>query len=287
MPRKSEQCSISTSQPSGKDSHAQVAGGIKDVTRGEVARLYAWQRCSICSLTYTLDIFVPASALNTEMSQQFYPYFNVNLSTTGSAAYPTTFQSGNDAFRTLTTACEKATEQEDGVGLPGTKSLGSGRKHGTFKIEILSILNERVVSGPQREFSARRAVEVDEVVRPVDGERGLAIRGVDGAACLGNPQRGEQAVVSQVHLSEINGAVREDGQAGMPIVTASLPCEAPTSSPLQPRPSQQRVMLAVATRPGSWLTQLTSSRMAMPEAGGTLPPVQRRTKGTYQADDLA
>lgn len=127
------------------------------VTAGEKNTTLYSQTCSgqVCDLTYTLYLFVPASALNTEMSQQFYPYFNVNLSTAASAAVPTvmllgdgnprvgkpqrisatefavivtftfTVQAGDNSYRALVGACEKATEQEDGIGLPGHHECGN------------------------------------------------------------------------------------------------------------------------------------------------------------------
>jgi serine/threonine protein kinase len=106
-----------------------------------------------CQLAYTFTIPVPPSALNTEMSKQWYVYFGINLSPSGTPAVPTSMQLGAgdpvlgapqrisaDEFeRSLTftfqtngeygheavQTCTKDTEAQDGVGLPGSHDCGA------------------------------------------------------------------------------------------------------------------------------------------------------------------
>jgi RNA polymerase sigma factor (sigma-70 family) len=108
----------------------------------------------VCQMTATVNVFVPASALNTEISKQWYPYFAVNLGPAGTPPAPPKFmllgagdphviksqrisatefgltitfsyQVGNNGSHALWTACAKHTEAEDGIGLPSNHSCGS------------------------------------------------------------------------------------------------------------------------------------------------------------------
>lgn len=108
-----------------------------------------------CNETITLTTKVPSSALGTEMAKQVFPYFGLNLSTTGkpgapavlvlnggraSVSRPTrlsatewrftikfTFTVGNDGYAWLMTECSKDAVTRDGLGLPGTHSCGASR----------------------------------------------------------------------------------------------------------------------------------------------------------------
>jgi len=107
----------------------------------------------VCQATYTATALVPASALNTEMSKQWYPYFAITLSASGEPAPPQTlmldggnpavsspqrisadefqesfsysWQINNDGFAATISACTKDTEAEDGIGLPGYHGCGA------------------------------------------------------------------------------------------------------------------------------------------------------------------
>jgi hypothetical protein len=113
------------------------------------------QTCSrpVCKVTYTWTLVVPAPALATEMAKQWYPYFGITLSASGTPASPTslqlgagdpvivstqrvsadeftrtvtyTFQVGNDGYSSRTTWCTKDTEAQDGIGLPSPHSCGA------------------------------------------------------------------------------------------------------------------------------------------------------------------
>jgi hypothetical protein len=104
-----------------------------------------------------LHIFtvLPSTALRVEMSKPFYPYFGINLSTTGTPPAPRwlylkaghasvsgarrisageyertltlSFTVGNDGYNWDWTVCVKDTLSRDGLGLPGSHSCGAGR----------------------------------------------------------------------------------------------------------------------------------------------------------------
>jgi len=106
-----------------------------------------------CTYTYTYVETVPPSALAAEMSKQWYVYFAVNLSSSGEPARPTTMQLGagdpvvgaaqpvsadefsktitftfttnGGGYHFVTNWCDKDTEAQDGVGLPGSHGCGS------------------------------------------------------------------------------------------------------------------------------------------------------------------
>ncbi len=105
-----------------------------------------------CRVTSTSLLYVPPSAIAMEMSKQWYVYFAVNLSPSGSPPTPTSLQLGagdpvvstsqrisadefrrsvtvtytnnNEQSRTASEFCDKDTEAVDGFGLPGAHSCG-------------------------------------------------------------------------------------------------------------------------------------------------------------------
>ena len=113
-----------------------------------------------CHLTETHDIFVPPSALRTEMSKTWYSYLGVNLSSSGTPPLPATlrlgagnpvigkpqqiaanefsvtisytFNIGSDGWHFHSTLCAKDTEAEDGIGLPGSHGCGNGSISGSY-----------------------------------------------------------------------------------------------------------------------------------------------------------
>jgi eukaryotic-like serine/threonine-protein kinase len=119
------------------------------------SKTYA-QSCSglVCHFTATFRIPVTPSALNAEMSKQWYVYFGLNLSPSGPPGLPTSLQLGagdpvltapqrisanefgrsitftfqdtnNEYFRDAFQFCTKDTEAEDGIGLPGPHGCGA------------------------------------------------------------------------------------------------------------------------------------------------------------------
>lgn len=106
-----------------------------------------------CTYTYSYVETVPPSALAAEMSKQWYTYFAVNLSSSGQPATPTTMQLGagdpvvgaaqqvsadefsrtvtftfttnGDGYDFVSEWCDKDTEAQGGVGLPGSHGCGS------------------------------------------------------------------------------------------------------------------------------------------------------------------
>jgi serine/threonine-protein kinase len=106
----------------------------------------------VCHETFPMHVFVPASALSTEISKQWYPYFGLNLAPAKQPAPPKllplgaddphvtksrrisatefgltitfSFRVGNDAFYWNWATCAKDTEAEDGIGLPGRHDCG-------------------------------------------------------------------------------------------------------------------------------------------------------------------
>jgi hypothetical protein len=115
------------------------------------------QTCSrpVCYQSLEVTYWVPPSALPTEMSKPLYVYFGINLAPitppgvpqwlllgagNGHATAPRrisadefsyiitfSFQVGNDAFHSAWRTCTKATEAEDGIGLPGQHGCGDER----------------------------------------------------------------------------------------------------------------------------------------------------------------
>ncbi len=115
------------------------------------------QSCSrpVCHESLPTTNFVPPSALSTEMSKQWYPYFGLNLAPTKQPAPPEwlslgagsphitaphrvsadefgatvtfSFQIGNDAYHWDWSTCSKDTEAKDGIGLPGHHGCGDER----------------------------------------------------------------------------------------------------------------------------------------------------------------
>jgi serine/threonine protein kinase len=106
-----------------------------------------------CTYTYSYIETVPPSALAAEMSKQWYTYFAVDLSSSGQPATPATMQLGagdpvvgaaqqvsadefsrtvtftfttnGDGYDFVSEWCDKDTEAQDGVGLPGSHGCGS------------------------------------------------------------------------------------------------------------------------------------------------------------------
>ena len=115
------------------------------------------QTCSrpICHESLQTTNFVPPSALQTEMSKQWYPYFAINLSSGKEPPPPEwlmlgdgsghitvshrisadefgntvtfSFRVGNDAYDWGWTTCSTDTEAADGIGLPGHHRCGDER----------------------------------------------------------------------------------------------------------------------------------------------------------------
>jgi len=108
----------------------------------------------VCHQTLRLQIFVPASALNTEIAKHVYTYFGLTLSPTKVPAAPKylllgtgdpqvtthrvsatefdltisfTFRIGNDGSSWNFNYCDNDTEAVDGVGLPGHHGCGEAR----------------------------------------------------------------------------------------------------------------------------------------------------------------
>ena len=111
----------------------------------------------VCYYSTRMQVFVPASALATEIAKQWYAYSGVRLSTKGvprppkwvllganhaRLTYPRavsasefdltimfSYQIGNDGSRTAVQVCTRDTEMEDGIGLPGSHGCGSNELH--------------------------------------------------------------------------------------------------------------------------------------------------------------
>ena len=107
----------------------------------------------VCRESLPSHVFVPASALSTEIAKRWYPYFNLNLSPGKEPPSPKTlllgaghphvtasrqvapgefeltvtfsFRIGNDAYYWNWTTCAKDTEARDGLGLPGAHGCGA------------------------------------------------------------------------------------------------------------------------------------------------------------------
>jgi hypothetical protein len=112
-----------------------------------------------CRETIREVVILPPSALATEMAKRAYPYFNVNLSRTGTPPAPKwlyrgrghasvskstqlqagkftynisyRFYVGNDGYNWRWLDCTKDTESTDGLGLPGSHSCGVKRVSAT------------------------------------------------------------------------------------------------------------------------------------------------------------
>jgi hypothetical protein len=109
---------------------------------------------SECSVTETVTVQVPASALSTQMSEPVYTYWAINYAASGSAPTPETLQLGagdpvvstprqtsageyqfsltfsystnNENYQSEWRHCTKSMEAQDGIGLPGSGSYGCG-----------------------------------------------------------------------------------------------------------------------------------------------------------------
>lgn len=107
----------------------------------------------VCHESITIRVFVPASALGAEMTKQSYPYFAINLAPATEPAAPSvmnlgagsgqvgaaqrvsstefditvtfSFDIGSDAYDFRWRICDKATEAQDGIGLPGSHGCGA------------------------------------------------------------------------------------------------------------------------------------------------------------------
>ncbi len=108
-----------------------------------------------CRETFHIRMVVPSSTLSVEMSKPFYPYFGINLSTTGTPPPPRwlylnagnasvsgarrisasefeitvtySFTIGDDGYYFDWNACAKDTLSTDGLGLPGSHGCGARR----------------------------------------------------------------------------------------------------------------------------------------------------------------
>jgi serine/threonine protein kinase len=115
------------------------------------------QTCSrpVCHQTFHMHVLVPAAALKSEISKQWYPYSGLNLAPAKEPASPTvlllgagdphvtksqqvsadesdvsitfSFRIGTDAYSWNWNICSTGTEAEDGIGLPGHHGCGSER----------------------------------------------------------------------------------------------------------------------------------------------------------------
>jgi Protein kinase domain len=107
----------------------------------------------VCHATIPIRVFVPASVLSTEIAKQWYTYFNINLAPSVEPAPPFmmnlgagngrvspaqrvsstefaitvtfSFDIGSDAYHWRWRACDKASEAQDGMGLPGNHGCGA------------------------------------------------------------------------------------------------------------------------------------------------------------------
>jgi hypothetical protein len=107
----------------------------------------------VCRQTIHVTEIVPASTLKTEISKQWFFYFGLNLSATGTPPPPRfltltnrgvtitkpvalssrrftrtliwEFRIGNDGYSFIWTTCSKDTEATDGLGLPGHHGCGA------------------------------------------------------------------------------------------------------------------------------------------------------------------
>ena len=110
-------------------------------------------RRPVCRESLPSHVFVPASALRTELAKPWYPYFNLSLAPSQEPPSPRTlllgaghphvtasrqvapgefeltvtfsFRIGNDAYHWNWTMCAKDTLAKDGLGLPGTHGCGA------------------------------------------------------------------------------------------------------------------------------------------------------------------
>jgi serine/threonine protein kinase len=113
------------------------------------------QTCTrpVCTETLTSHVYVPPSALKTEMAKRWYTYFNLVLAPVVEPAPPTllllghgnpvvdpstqiapnefqfivtfSFTIGSNAYYWRWTKCAKDTEAQDGIGLPGSHGCGA------------------------------------------------------------------------------------------------------------------------------------------------------------------
>jgi Protein kinase domain len=107
----------------------------------------------VCHEAITIRVFVPASALGAEIAKQWHTYFSINLAPAVEPPPPSvlnlnagngqvsaaqrvsstefdmtvtfSFDIGSDAYHWRWRACDKATETQDGIGLPGSHGCGA------------------------------------------------------------------------------------------------------------------------------------------------------------------
>jgi hypothetical protein len=117
----------------------------------------------VCHLTETHTVWVPAAALQDEISKEWYAYLGVNLAPAGSGAPPLpsrlrlgagsavfdkvqlvasdefsvtvsyTFNIGYGGWHFYSTVCSKDTEAQDGIGLPGSHGCGDAQIPGNHQ----------------------------------------------------------------------------------------------------------------------------------------------------------
>lgn len=115
------------------------------------------QKCArpVCHESFTIDTYVPASALSTEMHKYAYSYFGINLGSSSIPPAPAwlnrgagngkitgsrkisagefentmtfSFTIGNHSFNWLPSFCTKDAVTVDGLGLPGSHGCGASR----------------------------------------------------------------------------------------------------------------------------------------------------------------
>ena len=144
----------------------QSSAASKPLATSGVATIYVvnfvttgkLQTCGrpVCHESLQVSYWMPSSALQTEMSKRLYLYFGINLTSSiepppvpqwlilgagnGHVTAPRrisanefsytitfSFQVGDDALHWAYRACRKATEAEDGLGLPGNHGCGDAR----------------------------------------------------------------------------------------------------------------------------------------------------------------
>jgi hypothetical protein len=134
-----------------------VSSSVVDLYVANDQSVSAPQKCArpVCHETFTIDTYVPASALSTEMRKYAYSYFGINLGSTSVPPAPAwltrgaangkitgsrrisagefentmtfSFTIGTHSFNWLPGFCTKDEVTVDGIGLPGSHGCGASR----------------------------------------------------------------------------------------------------------------------------------------------------------------